>query len=84
MRRRVHDALTALRRSMAEEEAQIELGEMQALARKNSLARASDSLLSRRYVIPFVLACSIMSCNQTTGINSILGFLVIILRHSAG
>ena len=30
----------------------------------------SDSLLQRKYVIPFVLAVVILACNQATGINS--------------
>jgi MFS family permease len=39
-------------------------------------------LLLRRYVIPFVLACIILACNQATGINSILGYLAIILKQA--
>jgi MFS transporter, SP family, solute carrier family 2 (myo-inositol transporter), member 13 len=39
-------------------------------------------LLQRRYVVPFLLACIVLACNQTTGINSILSFLVIILKQS--
>jgi MFS family permease len=35
--------------------------------------------LSRRYVIPFVLACVILACNQATGINSIIGYNATIL-----
>jgi MFS family permease len=33
-------------------------------------------------VVPFVLACTILACNQATGINSILGFLVVILKQA--
>jgi MFS family permease len=33
-------------------------------------------------VIPFLLACVVLSCTQTTGINSILSFLVLILRQA--
>ncbi|SDD35861.1 Predicted arabinose efflux permease, MFS family [Massilia sp. PDC64] len=45
-------------------------------------ARAADSLLSRRYVLPFLLACLILACNQTTGINSILAYVVNILDRA--
>ncbi len=85
LRGRVDEALAALRRSTPEEEAQLELTEMQALAKENNKAKAAGtagSLLRRKYVIPFVLACAIMVLNQTTGINSVLGFLVIILRQA--
>jgi MFS transporter, SP family, solute carrier family 2 (myo-inositol transporter), member 13 len=33
-------------------------------------------------VIPFIIACVILACNQATGINSILGFLVVILKQA--
>ncbi len=76
-------ALAALRRSCSEEEARLELAEMQASAagQPQALARGS-SLLQRKYVVPFVLACVILACNQATGINSILGFLVVILKQA--
>jgi len=45
-------------------------------------ASRSDSLLQRKYVIPFVLACLVLSFNQTTGINSVLAFLVLILKQA--
>jgi hypothetical protein len=41
-----------------------------------------DSLLSRKYVIPFILACLILACNQATGINSILAYIVNILNNA--
>jgi SP family myo-inositol transporter-like MFS transporter 13 len=41
-----------------------------------------ESLLSRRYVIPFILACVILACNTATGINSIIGYNVDILIQS--
>ncbi len=85
LRGRTGDALAALRRSTPEAEAQLELKEMQALAAENKQAKAAGttgSLLRRKYVVPFILACVIMVCNQTTGINSVLGFLVIILKQA--
>ncbi len=45
-------------------------------------AAATDSLLSRRYVLPFLLACLILVCNQATGINSILAYSVNILGQA--
>ena len=38
-----------------------------------------ESLLHRKYVIPFVLACIILACNQATGVNSIIGYNATIL-----
>ena len=79
------EALNALRRSGTEEEAQLQMREMTALAAETHVTAASgerESLLRRKYVFPFVLACVILSLNQTTGINSVLGFLVIILKQA--
>ena len=79
------EALTALRRSVPEDQAQLQLHEMTALAaetRQKKSSGDSSSLLQRKFVFPFVLACVILSLNQTTGINSILGFLVIILKQA--
>ena len=41
-----------------------------------------DSLLRRKYVIPFLLACIILFCNTATGINSIIGYNTNILLQS--
>ena len=46
-------------------------------------ARPSQSLLQRRYVIPFLLACLVLTFNKTTGMSSFTSYLVTIL-HSAG
>ena len=84
-RGRKEEALTALRRSSTEDEAQLQLHEMQELAAEKTDGEKSTSdgpLLQRKYVIPFVLACIVLACNQTTGINSILSFLVIILKQA--
>ena len=83
MRGRPDRALAALRRSREEAEAQSELREMLVLAQTQSgKSTAGGSLLRRKYIVPFVLACVIMVCNQTTGINSILSFLVVILKQA--
>ena len=42
----------------------------------------ADSLLSRKYVVPFFLACIIVACTQATGINGILSFVVNILNQA--
>src|SRR5271169_3419185 len=72
-------ALDALLRSRSTEQAQSELREMEetsaAEKAKGSIGgHLRESLLRRKYVIPFVLACVILACNQTTGINSIIGY----------
>lgn len=40
------------------------------------------SLLQRKYVVPFLLACAVLALNQATGINSVLQFVVVILQHA--
>ncbi len=86
-RGRIHEAEAALRRSSSADEAELQLREMEenaAAARKGSLERGAvrDSLLRRKYALPFILACVILACNQATGINSILAYLVLILRQA--
>lgn len=84
-RGRSEDAFRTLCRSSSQAEAGKELAEMQALAAQpgeERAARDSGSLLRRKYVIPFLLACVILTCNQTTGINSVLSFLVVILNRA--
>jgi SP family myo-inositol transporter-like MFS transporter 13 len=79
------EALAALRRTSDEAEAQLEMREIEALANedgKEAQVHPGGSLLQRKYIIPFVLACVILACNQATGINSILAFLVIILKQA--
>ncbi|GAB3458380.1 hypothetical protein GCM10027321_13980 [Massilia terrae] len=47
-----------------------------------SIKIAHDSLASRRYVLPFLLACLVLALNQATGINSILAYVVTILNQA--
>lgn len=77
-------AMKALLRSLPPEEATRELNEMNAVLASTASATAlqRDSLLQRRYVLPFILACIVLAANQTTGINSVLQFLVVILRQA--
>ena len=84
-RGRVEQALRALEKSTSHEEAERELKEMQTLAaERDASARQGgfDSLLQRKYVIPFLLACAILSLNTATGINSVLSFIVVILKKA--
>jgi MFS family permease len=79
-------AYAALLRSRAPEQADIELREMEetALAKVSSASgkQFKDSLLRRKYVIPFLLACVILACNTATGINSIVAYNTDILLQS--
>src|SRR6201993_3220363 len=80
-------ALSALLRSRIKEQAESELREMEEISAaekaKGSIAgKVKESVLRRKYVIPFVLACVILACNQTTGINSIIGYNTNILLQS--
>jgi MFS family permease len=77
-------ARAALLRSRTAEQAEIELKEMEeTVAAEKAKASTGDkikeSLLRRKYVIPFMLACVILACNQLTGVNSIIGYNATIL-----
>jgi len=50
--------------------------------RHTNATGVTDPLLSRRYVLPFLLACLILACNQATGINSVLAYVVNILNRA--
>jgi predicted MFS family arabinose efflux permease len=80
-------ALAALLRSRSAEQAQLELAEMEQAADAEKApsstgSKVKESLLRRKYVIPFLLACVILACNQATGINSIIGYNANILLQS--
>jgi MFS family permease len=83
-------AYATLLRSRTPEQARFELQEMEETAHTAMAGRASgsegkkphDSLLRRKYVIPFLLACVILFCNTATGINSIIGYNTGILLQS--
>ncbi len=81
-RERAHAALL---RSRSPQQAAVELQEMDAIARAAAEQRGprfQDSLLRRKYVIPFLLACVILSCNTATGVNSVIGYNTGILLQS--
>ena len=80
-------AYAALLRSRSTQQADLELAEMEqsTTAEKTNTstgAKVKESLLRRKYVIPFVLACVILACNQATGVNSIIGYNANILLQS--
>jgi MFS family permease len=81
-------AAAVLLKSRTPAQASVELAEMEATAGAG-LARDTegrttgktvrDKLLRRKYVIPFLLACVILSCNTATGVNSMIGYNTSIL-----
>jgi MFS family permease len=83
-RGQVDKARTALLCSRTPEQAERELQEMVQVAHaaRPTGSKAADSILRRKYVIPFLLACAILFLNQGTGINSIIGYNTGILLQS--
>jgi MFS family permease len=80
-------AYAALLRSRSAQQAGLELREMEETAHlaQQKLSpgkRVRESLLQRKYVIPFMLALVILACNTATGINSIIGYNAGILLQS--
>lgn len=83
---RARAALLRLRPAAA---CELELAEIgQALAAERARPRMAagaalvEMLTERRYVLPFVLACIVLGCNQATGINSVLQFMSTILQKA--
>ncbi|MHB1938057.1 MAG: MFS transporter [Acidobacteriaceae bacterium] len=82
-------AYAALLRSRTKEQADVELSEMEETAHAAQAQAASatgekkkDSLLRRKYMVPFLLACAILLVNQATGINSLIAYNTGILLQS--
>jgi MFS family permease len=87
--RRGKEALAhaVLLRSRTAQQAGIEMEEMRATAQLKAESllpgeKNQGSLLHRKYVVPFLIACAILFLNQTTGINSIIGYNTNILLQS--
>ena len=84
-RGRFDAARAALLRSRTQQEAAVEFREMEEAAAEEKAKSSSggrlanESLLHRKYVVPFILACIILACNQLTGVNSIIGYNATIL-----
>ncbi len=81
-------ARAALLRSRSAEQAELELKRWKKQRRSHRRRENSrliagqevkNSLLRRKYMIPFLLACIILFCNTATGVNSILGYNASIL-----
>jgi SP family myo-inositol transporter-like MFS transporter 13 len=77
-------ALRVLQRSRSEQQAAIELQEMEeTIAAEKSRSVGGDgkreSIFQRKYLLPFLIACIILACNQATGVNSIIGYNATIL-----
>jgi MFS family permease len=86
-RERRNAAYAALLRSRSQHQADLELAEMEHAAAADQVkissgTRIKESLLRRKYLIPFLLACVILACNQATGINSIIGYNTNILLQA--
>jgi MFS family permease len=80
-------AHAALLRSRSAEQANRELQEMEeserkAQTRSTTGKKIQDSLLRRKYVVPFLLACIILFCNTATGVNALIGYNTSILLQS--
>lgn len=79
------EARRSLLRSLSLRQTEIELAEMDQMVREETAKKTAtgekikESLLRRKYVIPFVLACIILACNQATGANSIIAYNATIL-----
>ncbi len=86
-RGRREEALASLAANNGEEKAKEILAEMiaadeAAAAEKAKNAAATDSLLQRKYVIPFLLAVVVLACTQATGVNSALNYSVKIFQQA--
>ncbi len=86
---REDEALLALAANNGDEAAREILQEMKdadarEAAEKAAMAEAAkgDSLLQRKYVIPFLLAVVVLACTQATGINSVLNYSVKIFQQA--
>ena len=49
---------------------------------RSSTSTSHFDLLQRKYVIPFLLACAVLTLNKTTGMSSFTSYLVSILQKS--
>lgn len=83
------EALLALAANNGEEAAREILQEMKASDEREAKEKAAmaeaakgDSLLQRKYVIPFILAVVVLACTQATGINSVLNYSVKIFQQA--
>ena len=66
------------------DQADLEMREMQALADSSHAAKVmgAESLLQKRYLLPLVLAITLMAINQATGICAVFTFPVVMLNQA--
>ena len=57
-------------------------GTSQNLKAKSYDLKAESTLFQRKYVLPFLLACAVLTLNKTTGMSSFTSYLVSILQKS--
>src|ERR1043165_1144512 len=82
-RGRADQARGVLLRSRSAAEAETDLADMNASIMAESAGTTiRESLFQRRYILPFLLDCVILACNQLTGVNSIIGYCATILTQS--
>ena len=86
-RGRTDDAYRSLRANNDEESARRIIGDLQrsvdaALVCDTTGRARAETLWQRKYVFPFVLAFLIMVLTQTTGINSILNYSVVLFQKA--
>lgn len=85
---RTEQARAALLRTRPAHEADRELQDILSAAAQQTSAASTgqsggaDPLFSRRYMLPFLLACLVLALTQATGINSILAYVVNILNQA--
>jgi SP family myo-inositol transporter-like MFS transporter 13 len=80
---RIDAARSALLRSRNNAQAEVEMTEMaETVAAEKSASsknQVKETLLKKKYVMPFLLACVILACTQATGVNSIIGYYTSIV-----
>ncbi|KRG62544.1 MFS transporter [Stenotrophomonas humi] len=80
-RGRIDAARQSLQRTLPATQVESTLQQIQAPVAAQADGKR-DRLFSRRYMVPFLLACVILACTQATGINSILAYAVNILNQA--
>ncbi len=86
---RKQESRDAMLRSRTAAETEFELAELEiALVQEHIKPKVTlvesfgEIFTQRKYIVPFIIACVILGCNQATGINSILGFMTTILQQA--
>lgn len=80
-RGRLDAARRSLQRTVPASQVESTLQQIQAPAAAQADGKR-DRLFSRRYMVPFLLACLVLAFTQATGINSVLAYAVNILNQA--